>query len=316
MDLLKIVKDKIIKFDGTDSKEGLEAVIHHIEIAERHFENGGKMDEYLYTDVIYRTNQAFEGALKEAFRSFSSNEPAKKTPAQIEKYLESNKVLKERVLEQFKNYRSEWRNKSTHDYKLFFSSQEALLAIVSVSAFFSILLDEMLEKQAFETEVEDLKKHVSKITSQLHNYNALDFHQQCLEIFTKFSVIEKREGGFDTDLSEFELRGRLSAFISSVDPEITVEIEKRINIGSSHAYIDMILRKGGNSIIVELKRPSKESRLLEMRAVQQIISYLAVTQLTDGIVYIPPYSKSSKVEVSNQVITNHGLKQSISVVRA
>ncbi|TOM29750.1 hypothetical protein CGH80_22565, partial [Vibrio parahaemolyticus] len=129
MDLLKIVKDKIIKFDGTDSKEGLEAVIHHIEIAERHFENGGKMDEYLYTDVIYRTNQAFEGALKEAFRSFSSNEPAKKTPAQIEKYLESNKVLKERVLEQFKNYRSEWRNKSTHDYKLFFSSQEALLAI-------------------------------------------------------------------------------------------------------------------------------------------------------------------------------------------
>ncbi|TOM27421.1 hypothetical protein CGH80_24250, partial [Vibrio parahaemolyticus] len=178
---------------------------------------------------------------------------------------------------------------------------EALLAIVSVSAFFSILLDEMLEKQAFETEVEDLKKHVSKITSQLHNYNALDFHQQCLEILTKFSVIEKREGGFDTDLSEFELRGRLSAFISSVDPEITVEIEKRINIGSSHAYIDMILRKGGNSIIVELKRPSKESRLLEMRAVQQIISYLAVTQLTDGIVYIPPYSKSSKVEVSNQV---------------
>ncbi len=71
-------------------------------------------------------------------------------PFQIEKHLENEDLLKERVLNQFTNYRTEWRNKSTHDYQLFFASQEALLAIVSVSAFFNILLDQMLEKYSFD----------------------------------------------------------------------------------------------------------------------------------------------------------------------
>jgi hypothetical protein len=316
MDLLNLIKSKVSIFEASDMYEGLEAVIHHIEIAERHFENGGQYDEYFYTDVIYRTNQAFEGALKEAYRSFAEADPSRKTPAQIEKYLESKELLKERVLVQFKNYRSEWRNKSTHDYKLFFSSQEALLAVVSVSAFCSILLDEMLEKHAYDTEISELSNKAGDIVVKLGNYHELEFHQQCLEILAHFSASHKRENNFKGKFNEFELRGKLAAYISTIDPEISIQTEVPFAIGSRRAMVDIILKKGESGVIIELKRPSKESRLIAMKATQQVASYLAVSGLTEGILYIPPYDKDSKVVITNESYEFEDLKKNISVIRA
>ena len=47
-------------------------------------------------------------------------------------------------------YRTEWRNPSTHDYKLDFDEDEALLAIASVCAFAIVLLDQITEKLNFD----------------------------------------------------------------------------------------------------------------------------------------------------------------------
>lgn len=60
MDLLNLIRWKVADFDGTKMHEGLKAVVHHVEIAERHFDDGAKYEDYFYTDVIYRTNPAFE----------------------------------------------------------------------------------------------------------------------------------------------------------------------------------------------------------------------------------------------------------------
>ena len=143
MNLLKLLKDKAEYFSTSENDRGISSVVSHIEIAERHYENGKLGDDYLFNDVIYRSNQAFEGALKEAYRIITGMTPNRITPHQIEKYFEENNILKERVLQLFTNYRTEWRNKSTHDYKLYFSEQEAFLAIVNISAFINILLDQM-----------------------------------------------------------------------------------------------------------------------------------------------------------------------------
>jgi hypothetical protein len=124
MDVLQLIKTKAQLFDGTSSELGIQAIIHHIEISESHYVLGKSNGEHLYTDVIYRTNQAFEGALKEAYRVLTGSDPSKKSPNEIEKHFESSKLLKERVLAQFATYRTDWRNKSTHDYQLFFSSQD------------------------------------------------------------------------------------------------------------------------------------------------------------------------------------------------
>lgn len=315
MDLLNLIRQKVIDFEGTTMHEGLKAVVHHIEIAERHFDDGAKYEDYFYTDVIYRTNQAFEGALKEAYRALAESDPSHKTPAQIEKYIEAKNLLKERVLIQFRNYRSEWRNKSTHDYKLFFSSQEALLAIVSVSAFFSILLDEMLEKHAYEKERLEITKKIGAIVSSLGNYQQLDFHQQCLELLAHFSASLKRDDGLKQGINEYELRGKLTAYISALDPQIELQTEVPIRIGSSKMMADLILKKGDTSIVIELKRPSREARISVLRAVNQVASYMAASGITEGIVYIPPLDKSQKVEITNQTIETANEKLNISVVR-
>ena len=69
MDLLRLINDKCSYFSDTSAIQGLRSVILHIEMAERHFENGKKGDDYrLFTDVIYRSNQAYEGSLKEAYQ--------------------------------------------------------------------------------------------------------------------------------------------------------------------------------------------------------------------------------------------------------
>ena len=101
MDLVKLIKDKIKVFSQTEHFAGMESVISHIEIAERHLDQGKKGDDYLFNDVIYRTNQAFEGSLKEAYNVLANKSSDGKSPNEIEKYLESNNLLKERVLSLF-----------------------------------------------------------------------------------------------------------------------------------------------------------------------------------------------------------------------
>src|ERR1043166_495020 len=145
MDLLKEIKDKLKTRPASDEARGLESVLAHIEIAERyHLRAKKERDEHLYTDVIYRTNHAFEGILKEAYVTLEGKSGDNLSPYEIEEYLLKSNVLRGRVVDLLTNYRQHWRNPSTHDYKLFFSEQESFLAIVSVTAFVSILLDQIL----------------------------------------------------------------------------------------------------------------------------------------------------------------------------
>lgn len=91
MDVISTIREKTGLFSGTDYYDGLEAVILHLEIAEKHQVRGKDFGEdYLFTDVVYRTNHAFEGALKEAYSLFAGKVSQQTTPHQIEKYFEAN----------------------------------------------------------------------------------------------------------------------------------------------------------------------------------------------------------------------------------
>jgi hypothetical protein len=110
MDLVATLRLKIEKLPTGDHTAGLEAVSSHIETAFAHLARGqNDDDESAFTDVIYRTNQAFEGSIKEAYRVLAGEDPSRQRPFDIENYLESNGVFRERVLAQFTNYRTEWR---------------------------------------------------------------------------------------------------------------------------------------------------------------------------------------------------------------
>ncbi len=288
MDLLKIIREKCKPFASAEFYPAIEAVVHHIEIAEKHFEQAKNHGDYLYTDVIYRTNQAFEGALKEASRVLTGKDPSRQSPDHIVKYFESNRILKERVLAQFTNYRIEWRNKATHDYQLFFTAQEALLAIVSISAFFSILLDQMLEKYAHELERQKLREQAYPLLQYVRNYRQLDFFNQCVELLKHFAKSLEDDKQLSAGIPQYELLGKLSGFISSTDPSVKISSEKMVSRGRSGIILDLLLEKEGRAIIVELKGPSTDLKRRIRHGVEQLKTSLLATGIHEGILLLLP----------------------------
>jgi hypothetical protein len=127
MDLLDTLRSKINVLDDGSYISGLKSVLLHIETEFRHLSRGQSTeDETAFTDAIYRTNQAFEGSIKEAYRVLAAQDPARKRPFDIESYPEKNNTFRSRVLNQLTNYRTKWRNPSAHDYKLDFDGARQL----------------------------------------------------------------------------------------------------------------------------------------------------------------------------------------------
>lgn len=297
MNLLKLLKEKAKYFSTSKQDSGISSVVSHIEIAEKHYDGGKSGDDYLFNDVIYRSNQAFEGALKEAYRIIDGSDSDKITPYKIEKYFEQNNVLKERVLQLFTNYRKEWRNKSTHDYKLYFSEQEAFLAIVNISAFINILFDQMIEKRAYDKETNDLKEKPVSKTPWVENGGLLE---SVLELLKSYSaeVPDKVKGTAMPRITEMEILGSLTAFINSTAKDIEVVPEYQIISQNNRKYIaDFYLQREEEKLIIEIKNPTHNIQTALSRGTDQLINYLTVSGVNQGVIYIPPQKKETELEV-------------------
>src|SRR5882672_6015100 len=216
MNLLDELRRKIETFDTHYRKTGISAAIRHIEVGERYLEKGRTdEDPDFFNDVVYRTNQAFEGMLKEAYAVLADTEATKLSPYSIEKYLLDGKKLSERVLGLFTTYRTQWRNPATHDHTLLFSEQEALLAIVNVSAFAVVLLDQIIETISFKhqrAETERRQKLVASTVRELGEQGLAELIVGLLKSFTEDPIVK------EPVKSEAELIGRLSGFLVGAYP--------------------------------------------------------------------------------------------------
>lgn len=312
MDLVKLIKDKIKVFSQTEHFAGMESVISHIEIAERHLDQGKKGDDYLFNDVIYRTNQAFEGSLKEAYNVLANKSSDGKSPNEIEKYLESNNLLKERVLSLFSNYRKEWRNKSTHDHKLYFSEQEAFLAIVNICAFFNILLDQMIEKIAYEQEKQ--KTEQSPIYRP-DSYKTMEFSSQIIQLLIDFAkhLPSSAVGSTQPRLLEREVIGMLSGYLNAVDRDIEVFTEYSIPVGHEKARMiaDFLFKKGEQKVIVELKISSINIARRRRDGREQLFSYMTAANIQTGVLFIPPISSNQEIVIDQVTREVANMKQNI-----
>lgn len=300
MDLVDTLRNKIAALDDGDHISGLKATLGHIEVAFRHLARGQyERDETAFTDVIYRTNQAFEGGVKEAYRVLTGNDPHNKTPHKIEQYLEENEVFRERVLRQFRNYRTEWRNPSTHDYKLYFDESEAFLAIVSVSAFACLLSDQIAERTAFEASKAATKSQL-KVSSNDATKGTL--YNRASELVLKFAA--NSIGTMSTGaMSEAMLTGSLHGAIASAMPDVDVDVEPKLSSESSYRA-DMVLRKGNETLLVELKRLSKHrGRIVAGR--EQVEKYMEVSGINQAfLVFMPEIPEELELLECNSEISD------------
>lgn len=293
MDTLNAIKEQISEIRKLSSVVTLDKVLIHIERAEFFYQEGQeKNDENYFTDVIYRTNQAFEGSLRQSYMILAEKSESlanNKRTVDIEEFFANNEIFNERVLHFFKNYRQEWRNKSTHNFKLFFDQSEAFLAIVNVSAYIYVLLNQIIEKLAFDKEKDRLKneKEKQKIIQSIITKSDFDLHDKIVELIKEFSINNKQ---LDSNLKEIELIGMFSAFIQTASEKIDIQTEVKYIYKNRNYRLDMLIEFEKEKLILEFKRPSiRQTHSHE----DQLLGYLIATKIEQGILWYPKYVPSS-----------------------
>lgn len=315
MDLLQEIREKSLALTGDASLDGINAVIRHVEVAERYFSRArDEHEEDLFNDVIYRTNQAFEGMLKEAYTVLSSNDGAKLSPHQIEQHLLQASVFTARVLDLFKNYRQQWRNPSTHNHNLFFSEQEALLAIVSVSAFANILLDQIIEVINFKREQEEVQRFRGKFQQVLQDTESKPLHEQLVALLKQFSGDLVSSITAPPRITEAEVIGRVHGFLETIgiggvvkrEPIITSGLVKVGQHRRSSLRPDLYVIKGAEEVVIEVKRPGFNKSTMDSGQ-SQVLSYLEGLNLRHGILYLPPVTNAQMESTTTEYQTGDGV---------
>jgi len=273
MDIQKILDRKIKELPPGSHVDGLRAVKSHIDSAIRHLTRGQEEpDETLFTDVIFRCNQAFEGSIKEAYRVIAGKDPQNVKPYEIEQFLGSSNILRKKVLDQFTIYRREWRNPSAHDYTLDFDEDEALLAIVSVVAFAIVLCDQINGKLAFNDAAAATPS--SKFTNEEKKLPLLDLVTKAAFSFAT-SYVDVTGPTKSHAHDYYRLEGALAGYLTSkfaINPDIKVEQNKKF----SSSAADIIVQRDHEKIVIELKRTSNKSTIKSIlnSAVTQAALYL------------------------------------------
>lgn len=285
MDTLVIIRDKAERLAQLLPKSGILSVVRHVELAERHFDVARQDAESdLFVDVVYRANHAFEGILREAYAILAGQDSSGKSAYEIEKYLSKKGVFQDRVMDLFTNYRSKWRNPSTHDHVATFSESEAFLAILSVTSFSGILMDQMIARLAFEQQQRLLAiktDELRNIVTQHSSESLLDRVAYLLQTFAADQFLP----AVDT---EVEFVAAVRAFLSTVEPNVELVEEPILRDGMGTLRPDLLLRQGEETVVVELKRYRRWSHDNQRAAFDQVRRYVDAAQATSGMLVLLP----------------------------
>lgn len=295
MDLVDTLRNKIQVLGNEECVPGLKAVLLHIETAFRHLSRGQEQGEdTAFTDSIYRTNQAFEGSVKEAYRVLAGKDPDRKKPFEIERYLEKASVFRPRVLSQLTTYRTEWRNPSAHDYKLNFDESEAFLAIVSVSAFSCLLLDQITERVAFNAAQAEAEREIQAAIEAIQAAKHAGLLDWVAELFARFLSHTTEDSKSGPALREAQLIGGASGYMSTVSPELVVRSQERMG----HTRADLIVEFGEDRVVVEFKARYHPELLRSALMQLQAIMRSHKGGLTKGLIVMGSYGAMKQIHLA------------------
>lgn len=295
MDILKEIELQVNSIKKVDSSTYLDSIFTHIDRAEFYYLQG-KTDTNYFNDVIYRSNQAYEGALKESYKVLADKtqeEVIRKTPNDIEKFFETNNIFRERVLQLFKNYRQEWRNKSTHDYKLFFDENEAFIAMTSVTSFVHLLLKQIQEKIAFNTQQKKLEeeKEIAERIKKIAVAKDKKPADKLVDMIIEFSKQNSQQIFENTqNIREIEIIGLFHAYIESAGKSITTQREPKFNVDSRDIRPDFLIEIDEEPIILEFKRMKAMGSHIQ-NTINQVLIYMQATNIFSGIIYYPNFNE-------------------------
>ncbi len=280
---------------NTDIKDILtSSVMVHIDRAERYYRQAKKQnDEQYYTDVVYRTNQAYEGMLKTAYLFFEGVVECNLNTYQLEEYFEGKQIFNDRVKKSFTFYRKFWRNTSVHDHELFFNRDDAFLAIVNVSAFIYILLNQILEYQS---------ARIAKFLLELENYEADSSKDTpitdeiIIEQLKQFYEFPKGDAITGNNMPQIigAIKGYLEGKLNGI--EVITHYKGEDVLGYQP---DIIINYNDNTLlIIEVKNEYTKQKL--EFGYRQLKDYLFRSEVKRGVLYFYTDKKDTKYEINRE----------------
>ena len=286
MDLLKLIGDNSNALAGSIFEAGLGAVIRHLQRAEVYLMRGRDQDDQDYfNDVIYRTNQAYEGILKEAYQLFTSKAGTKLRTAELEQHFAKESILSTRVSSAFQTYRQEWRNPSTHDHCLFFSEQDATLALSTISTFVYLLLDQMIEVRASQLQQERTER--ASVTKEAPLKTDKSIAEVAASALMDHALSDALTG-FSKETREIEIIGTVRGHLAAALPNVKVDYDPVIRSRAAVVRPDLVLRDGEKTVVVEIKRLTTAPNEKVVQGFVKLESYLVVTETHEGVLYLVP----------------------------
>jgi hypothetical protein len=285
MDTIAIIRTKADRAENLGAKAGVGAVLKHLEMAERHFKVAVETgDDELFTDVIYRTNQVYEGMLREGYLVFAgSGARVGLKTHELENYLRDNRILKERVVGAMEHYRKKWRNPSTHEHVISFSESEALMAMLSVTSFVALLLDGIIERLVFVRESKEIDADFGNIQERLTNVKNEPLVDRLGFVLPNFGERLK-----ENPRSEIELVAQLRAYLAKVLPNAIVEPERSFTYRQEKVRVDLYVNDANETSIIEIKRYRRWTQRERDSAMLQVQRYLEASGVNSAFILAVP----------------------------
>ncbi len=283
MDLIAELEARLGAVADHPAHEGFVAATRHIKVAVRRLGQGrADRDDDAYNDVVYRTNQAFEGMLKEAYAVLASTDTKSMTPAKLEQHFAKGDLFTPRVMDLFRNYRQDWRNPSTHDHRLIFRESEALLAIVSVSAFAAILLDQVVAHVSSQREAAVVAPRREQILKRMPTEPNADVYTRTRDLVFSFANEWARDK--DRDISESQLMGRLIGFMSLLAPDLTIQQQPRLS-NMPPLQPDLLVSSQAEKVLVELRRHGHQPEVVSQGHIL-LLGLMEASGLSKAILFV------------------------------
>jgi len=290
---------------GDDLKDiVISNVVSHIERAEHFYLKAEiEKDDQYYTDVIYRTNQAYEGMLKITYQCFTGggdDSECNLSTFQIEQYLEEEQIFNERIKFAFALYRKKWRNPSVHEYGLFFSKLEAFLAIINVTSFVYVLSNQLAEQRSTKKILEMI---LAEEPAEYHvvKEDQHDINDIVVEHLREFHKIPK--DGIVSGNNMSQIVGAIKGYLEGKI--------KGMEVITNYNNIDMVINYGNSmeddsamqgKIIVKVKNGFSKQKL--QFASEQLTEYMYQFKSKQGILYFYSEETSGEYVVSRELVNN------------
>lgn len=247
MDNLGILRKKLSLLRNPELNDGIHCIFNHLIQAEKHFINGLEDKNLdLFNDVIYRTNQAYEGILRLAYKIIMKKPDKNKSNQVLEEVLLKENIINQRTKDYISLYRGDFRNCSIHDYQLVFTESDAFMAITNVTGFLYTLLNQLIAYDGFITmqtkeEIELISKSLAK-----QNLKERELLKEALLLFPK--VYFRNPNGNDVE-NGFYAIGELEAYLNKINQDWKISTCQTFDLKEKEDITEYML-----DILVETKK--------------------------------------------------------------